>query len=128
MPCVIDKLPELGVIRVELTEEVTLHDRSVALDAALRLQAESGFRKLLIDLSQAVLVDASISSEVVAHASRLAHDPVVRRLRIAYVGDPSPGASIESLAALRGYFYQRFRTQSSALRWLDGGKALRHAA
>ena len=126
MPCVIDPLPELGIIRVALTEEVTLQDRSAALDAALQPQTRSGHRNLLIDLSQAVLVDASISAEVVAHASRLARDPVVRTLRIAYVGDPAPGASIESLAALRGYFYQRFRTQASAMRWL--GSVLHHAA
>jgi hypothetical protein len=126
MNCIIDKLPDLGIIRVKLTNEITLEDRSAALDKVLAQQAESAYRNVLVDLSDAVLVEASISSEAIAHASRLARDPVVRTMWIAYVGDPTPGVGIESLAALRGYFYQRFRTQSSAIRWLSGEGMFRH--
>ena len=49
-------------------------------------------------------------------------------MRIAYVGEAPSAESVESLAALRGYFYQRFRSSGSALVWLCGEQALSVAA
>ena len=43
-------------------------------------------------------------------------------------GPSASEESVESLAALRGYFYQRFRTQGAALMWLCGEQALQLAA
>lgn len=126
MPYVVDLLHELGVVRVVFSGQVSLQDRADALNAVLQHQAGSSYRKVLIDLGDATLADAS-SSETLAYASRLASDPVMRGMRIAYIGDASLAASVESLAALRGYFYQRFRSQASALRWLCGEDALRAA-
>ena len=125
MPYVVDLLPELSVVRAVFTGKVLLQDRGAALSALIRLQAESSFRNVLVDIMDASLADAS-NAETFEYAMRLAREPVTRYVRIAYVGDMSPGASVECLAASRGYFYQRFRSQASALRWLSG-HALRSA-
>lgn len=127
MTYAIELLPELPVIRVVLQGRVSLQHRIEALDEVISRQSTSSYRKLLVDLSGATMADAT-TSETVAHASRLARHPTVRGMRIAYVGEASLSASVESLAALRGYFYQRFRTQASALRWLCGERALPRAA
>ena len=127
MPYVIDLLREPGVVRVAFTGEVSLQERAEALDAVLRCQAASACRNVLVDLADARLADAS-ASETVAYVSRLAREPAMRAMRIAYVGDAWSASSVESLAALRGYFYQRFRSQAAALRWLCGEAAMLHAA
>jgi hypothetical protein len=111
---------------VVFSGEGSLQDRSAALAALLKLHAESSCRNVLVDLADASLLDAS-NGETLDHASRLAREPVIRYMRIAYVGNPSPGASVECLAAARGYFYQRFRSQASALMWLRSDRELRAA-
>ena len=113
----IELLPDLGVITVRLAGAVAIQQRAEALEALLELQAQTSYSKVLIDLSDATVVDGT-SSETIQHAARLARNPIVRGTRIAYIGEPKSGTSVESLAALRGYFYQRFRSRSSALRWL----------
>jgi len=127
MAYVIELLPDLPVIRVAFDGPVSVQDRADALDAVIHRQAASSYRRLMVDLTGASMNDAS-TSETIAHVSRLARHPIVRGMRIAYIGDASLSASVESLAALRGYFYQRFRSQASALRWLCGDGAMATAA
>ena len=118
MACV-QLLPEQGVICVQLSGAIEVQQRLDAFDALLDLQARTRCRKVLVDLSDAVLVDGS-PVETLDHAARLARSSVMQGLRIAYIGGPESATSVESLAALRGYFFQRFRSRESALRWLCG--------
>jgi hypothetical protein len=43
-------------------------------------------------------------------------------MHVAYVGDGTSGANIESLAAMRGDFHRRFPTRHAALRWMEHGR------
>jgi len=126
MPYVVDLLPGPRVIRVVFDGEVSLQDRSGALANLIEFQAESSFRNVLVDLTKASLIDAS-NSETLEYAVRLAREPVVRHVHIAYVGDPALGTSVECVAATRGYFYRRFRSQASALLWFSADRSRRAA-
>ncbi len=127
MSYVVESLARLSVIRVTFEGALHVHQRSRALDEVLRQHAASGFRRLLVDIARAVPLE-DCAGDAWAHAARLAREPALRDMRIAYVGESACGESVESLAALRGFFYQRFRTQASALVWLCGEEALRLAA
>ncbi|HZX78194.1 hypothetical protein [Lysobacter sp.] len=127
MSYVIDTLAELAVVRVRFDGAVHLHDRAEALDDLIRRCAGTAWRGLLVDFSRAQPVDAC-PLNAAAHAARLAREPLLRGMRVAYVGASASEESVESLAALRGYFYQRFRTQGAALMWLCGEQALQLAA
>ena len=123
----IELVEGLPVIRVVFRGSVSLEDRVAALEGVIARQSTSSYRRLLVDLTDAEVTETS-TSETLVHASRIARDPVIRGMRIAYIGAPALSSSLESLAALRGYFYQRFRSQVSALRWLCGEGALPRAA
>lgn len=120
-------LQDLGVISINLSGTIHVQQRVDAFEAMLELQSRTACRRVLVDLSQAVVVDGS-HVETLDHAARLARSPVMRGMRIAYIGEIGSATSVESLAALRGYFYQRFRSRASALRWLCGEAALPFAA
>jgi hypothetical protein len=126
MSC-IELLADLGVMSVRLAGPVEARHRAAMFDELLDLQGRTSCRRVLVDMTDAVIVDGS-SVEAIEHAARLARHPVMRGLRVAYVGEARSASSIESLAALRGYFYQRFRTRAAALRWLCGNAALAGAA
>lgn len=123
----VELLPDYGVISVGLAGEVHVQQRVDAFEAVLALQARTRCRRVLVDLSHAWLVDGS-HLEILDHAARLAGSPVVRGTRIACIGQGASASSIESLAALRGYFCQRFRSRAAALRWLCGNAAPAWAA
>jgi len=111
-------LPEPAVIHVTFSGVVTPHERFAALDGLIREQARSSYERLLVDFTQADVAQAS-NAETIDHATRMAREPAaVKRMRIAYVGDAAISASVEALAALRGYYYQRFGATAPALRWL----------
>jgi len=114
----VELLPGAAVISVRFFGTATLSERAAAMEDVVQRQVESRARKLLVDLAHAQLVDAS-NAETFEYATRLAREPVIRGMRIAYVGDCARAASIETLAALRGYFYQRFPTRAAAMRWLE---------
>lgn len=127
MPFVVDLVPGQHVIRAVFTGPVSVQERARALDTVLQSAARGACHRLLVDLSAATLLDAS-ASETLGHASRLACEPTIRGMRVAYVGEAAAAASVESMAALRGFFYQRFRSQAAALRWLCGERMLLRAA
>ncbi|UHQ19554.1 hypothetical protein LVB87_15410 [Lysobacter sp. KIS68-7] len=110
-------LPEPAVIQVTFAGVVTPHERSAALDGLIREQARSSYERLLVDFTQADVAEAS-NAETIDHATRMARGPAVKRMRIACVGDVAISASVEALAALRGYYYQRFGATVPAIRWL----------
>jgi hypothetical protein len=117
MPYSIALLPEPAVIQVTFAGVVTLQERSAALDRLIREQAGTAYERLLVDFTQAAVAEAS-NAETLDHATRMAREPGVKRMRIAYVGDAAISASVEALAALRGFYYQRFGATAPALRWL----------
>jgi hypothetical protein len=117
MAYVIDTLPGNKVIRAVFSDRVTIPDRFNALQEIVSLNGQNKYEKLLLDFRNAEVVASSIE-ESHTYAAELAMALPNHRMKIAYVGELSQTAGIEALAALKGYFYQRFRTSEGALRWL----------
>ena len=113
----LDLLPDDGVIALRFDGSVTVGERFQAMRDVVGQHEASGYTRLLADFSQADIAEAS-NEEVDAYATALAREPAMRRLRIAYVGEKRQTAGVEYIAALRGYFFQRFATRAEALRWL----------
>jgi hypothetical protein len=113
----IDTRPENAMIRVVFSDTVTVAERFQAMTAIVALQQQTHYAKLLADFRQAVVVVTS-AEETSAYATQLAQELPPHRMKIAYVGEATQTAGVEVIAALRGYFYQRFRTPEEALRWL----------
>ena len=126
MACV-ELLSDHGVISVSFSGQVQVQQRVDAFEALLALQAQTSCRRVLVDLSNAVLVNGS-HVETLEHAARLAGSPVMRGMRIACLGHDALASGIESLAAMRGFFCQRFGSRAAALRWLCGNVAPGRAA
>ncbi|MDB6163602.1 MAG: hypothetical protein JWL98_1034 [Xanthomonadaceae bacterium] len=117
MAFLVDTLPDDKVIRAVFSGTVTITGRFQALQEIVALHEQNKYKKLLLDFGSAEGVARSME-ESEAYAAKLAAALPNHRMKIAYVGDVTQTAGIESLAALRGYFYQRFRTSDEALRWL----------
>jgi len=106
-----------GVIEARFSGDVTVAEREAAMQKIVACHERSGASRLLADFTAAnALVDADDVLD--RYAARLANQPVLRRLRIAYVGTPAQTGNVEAIAALRGYFYQRFPHREAALSWL----------
>jgi hypothetical protein len=117
MPFQIDTRPDDAMIQVVFTDTVTVAERFQAMTAIVALQQQTQYAKLLADFRHAV-VAATSKEEASTYATRLAQELPPHRMKIAYVGDATQTAGVEVIAALRGYFYQRFRTPEEAMRWL----------
>ena len=105
------------VIELVFTGSVTIPERSDALRAVVQAHAEHGYIRLLADFSQAT-TQVESEGEMFAYADRLAQCWVLKPFSIAYVGGLEQTAGVESVAALRGYFFQRFFTRDAAISWL----------
>lgn len=116
----IEVLPALSAICVTFSEQVTINERANALEDILDTHDALKSRNLLIDMAQANVVEGS-HVETLAYAARLARQSAMHAMQVAYVGDGVSGSNMESLAALRGYFYRRFPTRLAALRWMANG-------
>jgi hypothetical protein len=117
MAFVVDTHPEHALIRVVFSDAVTVAERFTAMTEIVALQQQTLYAKLLADFRQATVVSTS-EDEINSYATRLAQELPPHRMKIAYVGEASQTAGVEVIAALRGYFYQRFRTPEEAMRWL----------
>jgi hypothetical protein len=117
MPYDVRLMDERPVIAAVFSGSVTIPERFDAMQAIVRCSAKTGVLRLLLDFRQAC-AEANSQAETVAYAERLAGERAMRKMTIAYVGSPEQTAGVETLAALRGYFYQRFPDEESALRWL----------
>jgi hypothetical protein len=117
MPFHVDTQPEHATIRVVFSGAVTVAERFRAMTEIVALQQQTQYAKLLADFRHATVV-ATSQEETSTYATRLAQELPPHRMKIAYVGEATQTASVEALAALRGYFYQRFRTPGEAMRWL----------
>ncbi|MFL6591568.1 MAG: hypothetical protein ACJ8GK_02520 [Luteimonas sp.] len=106
------------VIDLVFSGLVTIPERLQAMKAVVTASRTNGFTRLLADFSQANMrVEAH--SDVLEYAERLALEPTLHKMAIAYVGTQEQTAGVEGVAALRGYFFQRFFTREAALRWLS---------
>lgn len=117
MPHEVRLLEHCAVIEAVFSGTVTIAERIDAMHAIARCSARSGATRLMVNFRHACH-DPGSHAETVAYAEQLASEPTLRRMTIAYVGSPEQTASVEMVAAVRGYFYQRFATEDAALRWL----------
>ena len=117
MPYQVRLMDDRAVIAAVFSGTVTISDRFEAMQAIVRCSEQTGAMRLLADFRQA-RTEAASQAETVAYAERLADKLGTRKMTIAYVGSPEQTAGVETVAALRGYFYQRFPDEESALRWL----------
>ena len=108
-----------ALIDVRYHGTVSIADRLRAIAEAVRLAGDTGFRRFLIDFSDAhsTFDDFARSN---AFASRMALDPLLRRSRIAYVAATSRrmNSVVEVLADVRHLPFQRFADRAAALAWL----------
>lgn len=116
----IELLPSVSAVCVTFTDRVTLQERASALEDILLHRDDSQADNLLVDMSDATVVEGS-HVETIDYAARLARQTTLRTMQVAYIGDRAHGANIEALAALRGYLYRRFPTRGAALRWMSNG-------
>jgi len=99
---------------------VRLADRDTALADLEMLFTETGWRKVLVDLSSSTSSAAMTMQDVLRHAWLLAALQVKHRdLRIAYVFPPGQAPVLELVAASRGYVFERFANRNAALGWLQ---------
>ena len=117
MPYDVRVMDERPVIVAVFSGIVTIAERLEAMQAIVQCSAKTGAVRLLADFRGAH-AEVEPEAETGAYAQRLAGEPVLRKMTIAYVGSPEQTSGVETVAALRGYFYQRFPDASSALRWL----------
>lgn len=120
MPFQLDHRTEPGTCKVVYTGAVTIEDRARALDAILDWLREPGHKRVLVDLRNAWAVDGPMDA-CQRHASNLAREYTdLKGARFAYLSKPDCAvvSLAEQMAAVRGYFFQRFTDEASALRWL----------
>ena len=118
MPFAIELREPQKVIDVAFSGPVTVRERFEAMQAVVAAARTRGFKRVLADFSDA-RAKGHPQSEVLNYAVRLAGEPTLHKMAIAYVGTQDQTGGVEGVAALRGYFYQRFSTRDAALRWLQ---------
>jgi hypothetical protein len=117
MAYTIEVLPTLSVVCLTFSHQVMPVERASALEDLLRRREVVEARSVMVDMAQATVLQPS-HAEPFEYATRIAREPVQRRVQLAYVGDLLAASAIESLAAYRGDEYRRFRTRRAALRWI----------
>lgn len=117
MPHRFNHLADQGILAIAFFGLVTMAERIEALRLLVHEHELTGDYRLLADFRQANVVP-ELPAETDAHAERLAREPALHRFRIALVGERGRIRSIEYMAALRGYFFERFTSSDEAMRWL----------
>ncbi len=98
---------------------IAVAERGRALEEAMVVFADTGYRQVLVDFSAAdFAVDDFDSSN--ALASRLAFNATLHSCRIAYLTKPGARVNpvVEALAAARGLSFRRFDERQRAMDWL----------
>lgn len=108
------------VVVVTYFGAVTIEQRVAALQDVLLLLNAAPFSGVLVDFEHGWVVPAPFDVNN-RHAANLAR--AYRNfpgLRIAYVSTPDPNTVpiVETLAAARGFYYERFDDKERALAWL----------
>jgi hypothetical protein len=110
-----------AVVLLTYSGPVTIEERAAALQEVLRLLGKTWFNRLLVDFEHGRVVPASFEANN-RHAADLARAYAgLPGWRIAYVSVPDPNTTpiVETLAAARGFYYERFVDKKSALEWLE---------
>ena len=118
MPYESSLLRDDRVIDVRFAGDVAIAERHAVMQLIVRAHDETGYTRLLLDFSTA-RVQEGTHEELRQYAEHLAREPLIHKMTIAYVGSTEQTANVEGMAALHGYFYQRFSTRDLALRWLQ---------
>lgn len=109
----------LALIEVAYHGEVGAAERAQAIHEGARLLSERGFRRVLVDLRDAVI--AVEPTHVLAGlAHEMAHAPSVGSSRLAYLVTPEQEANriIENMATARHMQVARFNERDAAIAWL----------
>lgn len=116
----IDKTRE--VVEVSYSNTIDLEDRRQAVEAASRVLEETGYRKVLVDLSNAEMAMHSPHDES-RFADVLSRNPMLGRSRTAYLARPDQSINwfIEALAKARHYECEHFTDREAAHAWLARG-------
>ena len=109
----------LGMVVVTLSGAVSVAERAIALDKALRYLDGETCHRVLIDFigGHATADSFQTSSDF---ARRLASEPKLRGCRIAYVYPPNAtlNIAVETLARARQFRFRKFESVACAIDWL----------
>lgn len=119
MTCSIVLSPNIGLAVVTLRGEVSLADRSEALDALLAQLEGNAIRGILLDMSEARALPEPFQASA-AFAERLAGERRLRDCRIAYLYSDASSVNgvVEKLAEARQFRFRRFSVMAEAIDWL----------
>lgn len=121
MPYTLQLDEHRGLLDLRYHGVVSVAQRLQAADEALPLLRQSGLRRILIDLMQAVAAQDSID-DFRALVARITGEPVFRQSRTAFVAPPVNYSNhlVEVLADAHHYPFSRFVDREAAVAWLLG--------
>ena len=121
MPYTLQLDPERGLLDLRYHGVVSIAQRLRAADEALPLLRDSGVRRILIDLMQAVAAPDTID-DFRGFAARITSEPLFRQSRTAFVAPPVNYTNhlVEVLVDAHHYPFERFVDRDVAIAWLLG--------
>ena len=121
MPYTMQLDPARGLLDLRYHGVVSIAQRLQAAEEALPLLRDSGARRILIDLMQAVAAPDTID-DFRAFTARITGEPLFRQSRTAFVAPPVNYTNhlVEVLADAHHYPFSRFVDRAAAIDWLLG--------
>jgi len=119
MPYTLQLDPERGLLDLRYHGVVSIAQRLQAANEALPLLRDSGVRRILIDLMQAVAAPDTID-DFRGFAARITSEPLFRQSRTAFVAPPVNYTNhlVEVLVDAHHYPFERFVDRDRAIAWL----------
>ena len=110
-----------GLLDLRYHGVMSIVQRLQAAEEALPLLRDSGVRRILIDLMQAVAAPDTID-DFRAFTARITGEPLFRQSRTAFVAPPVNYTNhlVEVLADAHHYPFSRFVDRDAAIEWLLG--------
>lgn len=110
------------IVEVRYSGTITLYDRARAVEAGSRVLEETGYRRVLVDLSNAEMAMEPPQEES-RFADVLSSNPQLARSRTAFLANPDQSINwfIEVLAKARHYECEHFTDREAAHAWLAEG-------
>jgi len=121
MPYTMQLDPARGLLDLRYHGVVSIAQRLQAAEEALPLLRDSGVRRILIDLMQALAAPDTID-DFRAFTARITGEPLFRQSRTAFVAPPVNYTNhlVEVLADAHHYPFSRFVDRDAAIDWLLG--------
>jgi hypothetical protein len=121
MPYTMQLDPARGLLDLRYHGVVSIAPRLQAAEEARPLLRDSGARRILIDLMQAVAAPDTID-DFRAFTARITGEPLFRQSRTAFVAPPVNYTNhlVEVLADAHHYPFSRFVDRDAAIEWLLG--------